>query len=830
MLLDHRVRGGLSYLGLLLGGLAAVASPPSCRAGQPGRAELVVEGSRPHPRAAAPRGAYGKIELVRDRWGVPHVFSETDAGAMYGLGYAAAEERAFQMYYNLRMIQGRLAEVLGDRPSGRGRESTVDHDRKMRTFGFYRAAQAVARNLDEDSRAILTAYSEGVNDYIAGHADRLNPFLAKLGLRPEPWSAADCIATWWHLGQFFAGDGTRELIQYRNLGKPPAGREATKGRDGRPLVPPSPTRLWYDDDAAVVGRSDVSDEWLDRVNAFAHEHGFDPSKPPAGSAGPRFSHAWVVGGKRTTTGSSVLVSDPQTTVWAPSLWHEFHVCGKTFNARGVGVPGCPGLLIGWNDQVAWGATALGADQADLFRLKTDDEHPNQYSLDGRWRGMEIIRETIQVKGGRAVELVVRQTAFGPVVTPFAFPVPGDPEVALRRVPICQTDRETIQALLGMMRARDLESFTRAAAAWQFPSLNLVFGDRRGNIGFWVLAAVPIRSRLDFHQGTAAVDGTRSEANWQGFVPHDLLPHVVNPGRGWIASANHRAIGSFYPVPLGLSTGSMGHTVRSWRLYERLGSRERFSPEDVLDVHYDTVNPARRDIVRVGLHLRDTLHRELSPEATAALKHLENWSARGAKSDLTEPGSELSGEIPTMFRFMTTPLAGKFGGGESGLVRCLRDLEARVAKDPKAEIDRQTQDFIDQSLGAAWRSALQRYGDDPARWNGGARTQVRQRLIEYFGTLDGFGSLDRAADLRLPALDCVDAGTIRSQAAQSYTQYVPLHDVDSAMSLLPPGHGERADDPLRQSTVETWQGGRLHPAPLSRAAVDKIAARVAVLSQ
>ena len=780
---------------------------------------------------AAPRGAYGKIELVRDRWGIPHVFSATDAGAMYGLGYAAAQERAFQMYYNLRMIQGRLAEVLGDRPSGRGKESTVDHDRKMRTFGFYRAARAVAGNLDPDSLAMLTAYSEGVNDYIAGHADGLHPLFAKLGLRPEPWGPADCIASWWHLGQFFAGDGTRELIQYRNLTQPAPGRQPAKGRGGRLLVPPSSTRLWYDDDAAVVGRADVPDQWLDRVHAFVREHGLAlPEKPPAEPAGPRFSHAWVVGGKRTTTGSSVLVSDPQTTVWAPSLWHEFHVCGKTFNARGAGVPGGPGLLIGWNEQLAWGATALGADQADLFRLKTDGDHPNQYLLDGQWRQMETIRETIRVKDGPPVELAIRQTVFGPVVTPFAFAAPGDPEVALRRVPICQTDRETIQALLGMMRARDLDAFTRAIAGWQFPSLNLVFGDRRGNIGFWVLAAVPVRSRLDVHRGAAAVDGTRSESDWQGFVPHDLLPHAINPGRGWIASANHRAIGAFYPAPLGLSTGSMGHTVRSWRLYERLAAQERFTPEDVLDVHFDTVNPARREIVRAGLHLRDVLHRELSPDAAKALKHLEGWSARGAKSDLTGPGSELAIEIPTMFRFTTTTLAGKFGGGESGLSRFLRDLQARLAKEPKAQIDQEQQDFIDQSLAAAWQSARQRYGDDPAQWSQLARAQVRARRVEYLGSLDGFGSLDPSGDLRLPGLSCVDGGTIQSQAGQSYTQYVPLHDVDSAMSLLPPGHSERADDPLRTSTVQSWESGRLHPAPLSRAAVDKIAAGVTVLSK
>lgn len=765
---------------------------------------------------AAAADPEGKVEVIRDRWGIPHVFAETDAGAMYGLGYAAAEERSFQMYYNLRIIQGRLAEILGNRPAG-GKDSPVEHDRKMRTFGFYRAAKVVAERLDADTRAMLAAYSGGVNRYIEEHRDALHPMFEIMDLQPEPWTPADCIASWWHLGQFFATDGTRELIQYRNRQQPPAAAVARGGRGA--MAPPKPLPTWYDDEAAVVQRADVSDEWLDRVNAFSRQAGSPDSA--ARSAGPRFSHAWVVGKAKTSTGSAVLVSDPQTTVWAPSLFHEFHVCGKTFNARGVGVPGSPALLIGFSRHFAWGATALGADQADLFRLTTDAEHPDQYLLDGQWRPMEVIRETIRVKDGRPVELAIRETVFGPVVTPFAFAAPGDPEVALRRVPVCQTDRETIQAAIGMMRAQSLGDFTRAIAAWQFPSLNLVFGDREGNIGYWLLAAIPVRSPLDREAGTATTDGSTSESAWRSFVPHDLLPHVVNPGRGWIASANHRAIGSFYPVTLGLSTGSMGHTVRSWRLYERLSIRESFTPEEVLDIHFDCVNPARRQIVQTGLALRGQSDRPLSPEAAKALEGLEAWHAAGARSDLNQPGAALAGEIPTMFRFVTTPLAERYGGGESGLVRFLRNLEDRQARDPKSEITAEEAAFIDLCLSGAWRSAQAKFGADPAAWDETARRQVGQRRLENFGSLDGFGSLDLAHDVAMPALECVDGGTIRSQAAQSYTQFVPLDDVDRALSLLPPGHSDRPGDPRRTSTLETWAAGQLHPAPLSREAVERI---------
>jgi WD40 repeat protein len=170
---------------------------------------LQIERSpRPDPPSAIRNG---KIELLRDTWGVPHIFAESDAGALYGLGYAVAEDRGFQMYYNLRMIQGRLAELIGNRPSQRPGETALLHDQKMRTFGFYRAACAVADKLDTQTRALLQAYCDGVNAYFASHCEQLHPLFAQLDLQPKPWTPACCIASWWHLGQFFATDGTHEL-------------------------------------------------------------------------------------------------------------------------------------------------------------------------------------------------------------------------------------------------------------------------------------------------------------------------------------------------------------------------------------------------------------------------------------------------------------------------------------------------------------------------------------------------------------------------------------------------------------------------------------------
>jgi penicillin G amidase len=774
------------------------------------------------------QGGVETVEILRDRWGIPHVFAETDADAWYGLGYATAEDRAFQMTYNLRIVQGRLSEVVGEVRHPNRNETSVDHDRKMRTFGFYRAARRTADSLDPETRELLQAYCDGVNRYFDECQDRLHPLFSQTGMQPEPWTPADCLASWWNLGRFFATDGTRDLIAGRNEA---AGRTPGRAADLTSMPP--------DDEPAVVKRTDVPEDWIARVHDYASRFGLSPGDT-AGTA-PKFSHAWAVGGKRTTTGSAVLVSDPQTPVRNPSLFYEFHVQGKTFNARGVGVPGSPVILIGFTDRVAWGMTALGADQADLFQIETAEKtgqpektgqapgihapepvpfSRDQYRFDGQWRAMTVFREIIRVKDREPIEYTVRETHLGPVATAFCFAQPGEPEVVLKRIPVCETDRETVQGAIRMMRAGNARQFDEALADWRFPSANVVFADREGNIGYRAVGAIPVRSRFDPAHGRKARPGHTSEQDWREILPHDLMPGVMNPAAGYIYSGNHRPIESWYPLPLGAMTGTGGDTLRSWRLRERLAREERFTPGDVLDIHFDAVNPARRDIVRLGLHLRGQV--ALHNDASQALEHLEPWYRAGASTSLSAVGSELALELNTFFRFVNTDLAYVYGGGESGLAYFLKTATARLDQYPQTELSPLERQFIEQTLAGAWQSARQKYGPDPAVWNVRAREAVPQRQLGYYEGLDGFPALDPAQAMALPALTRVDGGTIGCQTAQSYTQWVPMHDPDLAQSILPPGQSERPDSSFRASTLAAWAESQLHPAPLSRARVEALA--------
>jgi len=787
---------------------------------------LIVSSCTMDKPARPGRIGYGKIELLRDRWGVPHVFAETDPGAMFGLGYACAEDRAFGMYYNLRIIQGRLAELIGDQKVGvtrrlpQGKNSALRNDIKMRTVGYYRAAQEVARNLDPESRTLLQAYSDGVNHYIAAHPNDLLYLFDKLDLKPDPWTPADCIASWWRLGIFFSGDGLREMAAYYDIKDGTRKVRSLAPTDAAALLRARPIR----DDASVIQRSDVTDEWLRKTIDYAEAHNLTRKidttpkrrRPPT----PRFSHAWVVGGTKTTDGSAVLVSDPQTPVRNPSLLYEFHIAGKTFNARGAGVAGSPVILIGFTETIAWGLTALGADQADLFVLKTDPNHPNQYSYDGNWRDMQIRTEIVKVKNACPRTLTLKQTHLGPVVTPLAMGIRRRDQAVLKRIPNCETNRETIQAAIAMMRAKDVWQFQRALADWRFPSANCVFGDSKGNIGYKTILALPIRSEHALFDAMAAHDGSTSKADWQQICPDHLLPQVINPDQGWLVTANHRPIASFYPISMGISTGSLGDTGRSWRLKERIKAKQTFEPEEVLDIHYDTVSPIKRDLVRLGYHLRDTQKFPLEEDTLLALEYLEDWHANGGKSEMSVKGTEILNLMPMAFRqnFVAATI---YGGGLSGLCNMLQTVTARIEKDPKAPLTAAEAEYVNLILRAAWRYGKANFGDNPAAWNENAKQKLLETNLGYFATLDGFQSLDPEKDITYPPLSCIEGGTILSQKAQSYTQYVTLGAIDNSMALLPIGQSEHPAAPSRLSGYDLWSEGKLRPAPVSRKKVEPL---------
>jgi penicillin amidase len=769
--------------------------------------------------AVPPGEATTIVKILRDPAGVPHVRSGTDLGAFYGLGWATAEDRLLHMNLNVWAVQGRMAEALGS--------DWVAQDRYFRTVGMWRHAQEVAQNLDQEHRALLTAYSDGVNDWLAAHQDDVNVLFAELGMEPETWTPAHCLGAWWRVANLFISDPFKKASSYYefmdlvgDLGMEPAIEEFLGDRHPG------------DPDAGVVQVEDVPQEVQDAIHDYADSMGYgDDAKGFAkyhpdsyGHSSPSFSHAWVVGGERTTTGKAVLVSDPQITVTFPNLFYEWHASGASFAVRGIGVPGAAGLLIGFNGHLAWGLTAAGADQRDLMRIEMTER--DTYQVDGVEHTVEKETETILVEGAEDETVTWRRSLWGPIVTPLVDEArPGD-EFALNGVPYCDPDRDTFTAMVAMMRARDMDAFRAALDDWRFPSANVVAGDDQGNIFFTLLGALPVRSIESPLGGLIAQEGSSLDSEWQDTIPGKYKPWVLNPQEGYVLSANHRAAGEWYPARLGTGFIGTGDTVRSRRLREVLSALPPVSsPAEILQAsQYDCVNAAKRDMVAILRHARD-VGGVITADAASALDHLDDWSAGGGSVLTASPGVFLVSKIDTMFRAVTTgeALNDLYGGGQGGLNLFLKMVTGNIAQDPEFQPDADTVTFLDNALAGAWRDAMA-VSSDPGGWDQlYEQSQSATPRLDWFSGAYLLGSgYDSGYSYTPPTLQCEDGATIWSQRGEAYTQFVDLAAVDDSLSVIPPGNTEGPDDAYWQAKGTDWADGVLDPAPLTDAAVDAIA--------
>ncbi len=771
-----------------------------------------------------------EVVIARDAHGVPHIRSATDAGAFFGLGYATAEDRLLQMNLNVRTVQGRMAELLGP--------AWVEQDRYFRIVGMWRQARKVAAGLDAEHRVLLQAYADGVNAWLGSHPEELHELFAELRLEPEVWTPAHSIAAWWRVGNLFISDPFTKASAYyafmdlvRELGIEEA-IEAFLG-DSHPGDP----------EAGVVQASDVSQEVRDAIDAYAAAMGYGSSRgiPPRAFAGhhphhfahstPRFSHAWAVGGALTTTGKTVVVADPQYPVSFPNLLYEWQITGATFNARGAGVPGAAGFLIGFNGQLAWGMTAAGADQRDLMRLEMADR--NRYLVDGVAHSVETEEEIIHVRGGSDVAVSWRSSLWGPVVTALVDELRGADEFALKGPPYDEDERDTFEGMLAMMRARDLDTFRVAVDLWRFPSVNLVAGDDRGNVFFTLLGSIPVRSAHSPLGGLIAQEGSSLIYDWQDLIPGPYKPWVLNPAAGYVASANHRAVGDWYPLPLGLGTGGKGDTTRSRRLRELLEALPTPATPTVVLQHaqYDCVNSSKRDMVAILRHARDE-GMTVSAAAESALDHLDAWSAGGGQNLTAGPGVFLASKIDVGFRVAQAGevLIERYGGGDNGLNLLLKTQRAAIAADPAYRPDADTVAYLDRTLNAAWLAAIA-VSPDPTTWDSGyaAGPQVHP-VLGWFASPTTLGSEFGSRHSHTPpTLQCVDGNTIWSQRSELYTQAVNLEAVDISATLLPPGNSEGPEDYRWQSQGAAWAVGALKPAPLGAEAVTALTVQEVTLT-
>jgi penicillin amidase len=581
--------------------LLALIAPLAYQVDRAAQSLPVMDGDARLPGLAA------EASVEFDGLGIPTVEARSREDAYRVLGWLHARDRLFQMELMRRKSAGRLSELFGYK--------ALALDKAQRALQFQRAAEAIVAQLPAEQRAALLAYAEGVNAQIKGAKEFPLEFRL-LQHKPEKWCPEDSLLV--------------ALGMFQTLGADQMETERMLSTMDRLLPPEVTAFLTPDTDQyteTLIGGDEsrrpprpIPTEAIAKLIAEAGGRtlGLNGVQPEPVSVG---SNNWAVNGSKTADGRAMVADDMHLPLGVPNVWYRARLRYAGHDLSGVALPGVPLIVVGSNGHVAWGFTNVDGDFLDLVKLEINPADPAEYKTPDGWRKFETRSETIRIKDGQPVTVEQRNTVWGPVSPE---PLLGD-TVALRWTAL---DGKGVNlAILDLDGADSLETAMAVFNRAGIPSQNAVLADDRGRIGWTYAGFFPNRKGFD---GSVAVSWTDGKASWDGYIPPEALPRIVDPPGGYIATANNRLVGNGYPFVIG---HSFSNGYRAYRIRQVLAAGAKLTEQDLLALQLDTTGGFYEFYRQLALSLLDeaTLRNDLLLQDAAAALH--DWNGR------MDPGSQ-----------------------------------------------------------------------------------------------------------------------------------------------------------------------------------------------
>ena len=750
-------------------------------------------------------GLHGRVEVVRDRWGVPHIFAGDEHDLFFAQGFVVTGDRQFQLEFMSRAGTGRLSELFS--------ELTLPVDRFIRTVGWNRAAEHLAANRTAEELDLLEPFARGSIAY-REYQGAFPPEYVMLGAEPMAPSLEELLVL---------GSGAQVLIAYtlsRNWDI-----ELVRAQIAEQLGPEAVLDLFPDlppEPGAVLAGKHAGPSPIELLRHAPHI--------PGGQG----SNNWVVDGTRTATGKPLLANDPHLLVQLPSVWHEVHLSCPTLNVSGVAMPFAPGVVIGHNERIAWGFTNVEGDCMDLY-LERLNEDRTAALHDGAWEPLTVHHEAIEVRGRPEPEVVeVRQTRHGPILDAYLVGVADQTSYPLTETYALQwvgAERGVSPAtVLGINRATDFTTFRAALRGWECPGQNMVFADVDGNIGYQLTGAWPLRRRGD---GSYPVPGWSSEYGWDGHIPFEDLPWALNPPEGFLATANNRPHDPSYPYVI---TRDWMPSGRIRRIVELLTETQTHTPETFARIQMDTVSLTARETLPWLLELEPADERQ-----KAALALLAEWDHDLAAGSAAAAIFQVwCGHIASL---VLRPRLGEelfehYYGRRHWANTFRHQVLPQILEYPTARWwgaeGRQARDaMIGEALDGALDELTAALGDDLSAWRWGALHTVtfagRLAMIPDLAELFTAGVLEMGGDDNTvcQALYEPTAG-YGVAVVPSWRQIMDLAEPDASTGTHTVGQSGNPASPHFADLLPLWAAGEGHPLPLGRAGVDAIAESTLIL--
>jgi penicillin amidase len=545
-------------------------------------------------------GLSAPASVDADAYAIPTVEARTREDAYRVLGWLHARDRLFQLDLIRRKSAGRLAELFGG--------EAVPLDIEQRLYGLSGVAEKIVAGLPADQKAVLAAYAEGINAWLA-QAPEFPLEFRVLRYRPEPWRPADSLLVALGMFQTLGGNEREEravTVMHR-------------------LLPPEVVAFLTPDSdeyaAPLLGGPDSRRPPrpvpVEAIAALLRESRGRPTRLSAVEPEPRSlgSNNWVVGGTRTADGRAIVADDMHLPLGVPNVWYRARLRYAGADLAGVTLPGVPLLIVGSNGRIAWGYTNVEADLSDLVKLEINPDNPDEYRTPEGWRRFETRTETVQVKDGPPRSVTVRDTVWGPVSPD---PVLGEP-VALRWTAL---DPQAVNLeALHMDRAETLEQAMAVMNRFGGPPQNVVLADARGHIAWTYLGFFPKRFGFD---GSVAASWADGRAGWDGYIPPEELPRLVDPPEGFIATANNRTLGKDYPYVIG---HGFGHSYRAHRIGQQLRAKPTLNEADLFALQLDSVSEFYGFYRDLALSVLDENATRTDPDLAEIKRAVAAWNGR-----------------------------------------------------------------------------------------------------------------------------------------------------------------------------------------------------------
>lgn len=553
-------------------------------------------------------GVSEEVKVVYDERYVPHVFAQNEQDLYYAQGYLMAKDRLWQMEFYTLVSAGRLTEVVG--------ETAFEYDRYNRRLGMARAAEKIAEKQKTDPKTwnTMTAFSDGVNDYIKQLKERNLPVEYKiLGYKPEEWSPYKTILMLMNMRHTLNGMSddfrmTNILSQYgietvENLFPNYPGTES-------PIIPAG-TKWSFE--AEKVNEPEVK---LPDLNGELLSHYITPVNPNIGS------NNWVIAGSRSATGLPILENDPHLGLSLPSIWYEMQLSAPGVNVYGVALPGCPGIIIGFNKDIAWGVTNVGSDVMDFYAIEFKDETKQEYWYDNAWKPTETYIEEFKLKSGKIITDTLIYTHHGPVVynedkeSNFTKDAPAGHAMKW----IAHYDQGfDLMTFYNLNRAENYDDYREALSYYAAPAQNFIFASNQNDIGITPNGKLPIKWE---EQGKFILDGSNPEHDWQGYIPFEQNPTIKNPDRGFVSSANQFSADKDYPYYL---AWHFAPPYRGLRINDQLSKMYNATADSLLALQNDNYNLRAEKLLPTLIPILEEVTSDAEKQAVNLLKEwdLEN---------------------------------------------------------------------------------------------------------------------------------------------------------------------------------------------------------------